>query len=130
MTHESACSTFHPQPVVLADSRPSRRLPSPSGSRGCSATSVQEFPKSDIGYVGVFVVMLPLARHLGNITDMVDWLPLGNYLKWAERNLNRSGLDDKFTPKEYVGSHLVLLALGLILPLILLLSFPASRPRT
>lgn len=83
-----------------------------------------EFAQSDLGFVGVFAQMLPLARKMGRLTDFVSWLPLGNYLKWAEKSLSRSGLDDKFTPKEYVGSHVVLLALGFSLPLLFLILLP------
>ncbi|MCC6547784.1 type II secretion system F family protein [Candidatus Sumerlaeota bacterium] len=84
----------------------------------------EEFQQSDLGFVGVFALMLPLARKMGKLTDLVQSLPLGNYLKWAERNLNRSGLDDKFSPKEYVGSHIVLLIIGIALPLTLIVLLP------
>jgi tight adherence protein C len=45
----------------------------------------------------------------------------------AARNLNLSGLNDYFSPREYVGSHLAMFLLGVCLPLFLLL-YPDAKP--
>lgn len=85
----------------------------------------EEAQKSDYGQLGFLIVMLPIARRLGNYPDALRVGALAQYEEWATHNLNLSGLDEIFSPREYVGSHLVLLLIGLILPLFLLL-YPDS----
>lgn len=85
----------------------------------------EEAKKFDYGQIGFLIAMLPIARRLGNYPDWMRVGGLAQYEEWANHNLNLSGLDEIFTPREYVGSHLVLLLLGLALPLVLLL-YPDS----
>ncbi len=86
----------------------------------------EEAQRFDSKQLGLLIVMLPLARRLGNYTEAVRFMPLQKYEIWAARNLSLSGLNDLFSPREYVGSHLALFLLGISLPLFLML-YPDSQ---
>jgi len=91
-------------------------------------TSIGEEAQTfDRKQVGLLIMMLPIARRLGNYSESIRWMPLKRYESWAARNLNLAGLNDLFSPREYVGSHLVLFLLGAFLPLFLLL-YPDNNP--
>jgi Flp pilus assembly protein TadB len=81
----------------------------------------EEAQTFDSRQLGLLILMLPIARRLGNYSEAIRLMPLQQYEKWAARNLNLSGLNDYFSPREYVGSHLAMFLLGVTLPLFLLL---------
>lgn len=84
-----------------------------------------EFARYDIEHTGIYFLMLPLARKLGDLPKSVANIgPFKDYSQWAERQLAVSGMDNIFTAKEYVGSHALLAIMGAVFPLILLLAFP------
>lgn len=85
-----------------------------------------EFGDFDHRQVGLLVIMLPVARRLGNYSELIRFMPLRNYEIWAKSKLAVSGLSNVFTSREYVGSHLCLFLLGSCLPYFLLL-FPNSN---
>jgi tight adherence protein C len=76
----------------------------------------------------LIVLMLPLARKMSGYTRLLDFLPVQDYERWAARALNLTGLDSLFTPKEYIGSHMVLLMLGSCVPLVFLVTAPNLNP--
>lgn len=92
------------------------------------ATSLSEEAQTfDSRQLGLLIVMLPLARRLGNYSEAVRFMPLQRYEQWAARNLSLSGLNDMFSPREYVGAHAALFLLGVTLPLFLFL-YPDNQP--
>lgn len=93
------------------------------------AELTDEFVQIDAHHAGIFYLMLPLARKLAPVTEAMHILPVQKYTKWAEKQLSLSGMDSIFTAREYVGSHIVLLIIGIVLPTSLLLLDPAMDPR-
>lgn len=77
-----------------------------------------EFGTLDIQHVGIFCLMLPLARRLGRVQRIVNLLPLQQYQDWLAKQLHVSGLDSIFRPADYVGSHGVLCLVGMAIPII------------
>lgn len=84
-----------------------------------------EFSRYDIRHVGlVYYIMLPLSRKLGHLPRWISRLPaLRDYTAWAERNLAISGMDEIFSPQEYVGSHVLMLILGCAFPFLVYPAF-------
>lgn len=84
----------------------------------------EEFGKVDAESVGIFYLMLPLARKMSPGPWLLKFGPAKQYAAWAERQLSLGGLDLIFTPSDYVGSHFVLLFLGLASPFALFVAMP------
>ncbi len=89
----------------------------------------EEFGKVDAEHVGIFYVMLPLARKLSPGSWFMNLEAAQDYIQWTGRQLNLGGLDTIFSPQDYVGSHFVMLFLGVVMPFALFVAMPDIDPR-
>lgn len=84
----------------------------------------EEFAALDIRQVGVFYLMLPLAKKFGRLGEYLRSTPLRRYITWAKKHLALSGLDEIFTPSDFVGAHVLLFFLGFLTGILFLLAAP------